>query len=108
MRLITELVGQAIDAHIAWGSEVQLLKIDCTRRSGGGCCRESGACLSDVFRGKVRMIRSEPTFTPYFALSGDDATRLSYLAEIALGTDAKDMPQGFPLSAVFPGLPTHD
>jgi HlyD family secretion protein len=61
-----------------------------------------------VFRGKVRMIRSEPTFTPYFALSGDDATRLSYLAEIALGPDAKDMPQGFPLSAVFPNLPTHD
>jgi len=59
-----------------------------------------------VFHGKVRMIRSEPTFTPYYALSGDDATRLSYLAEIALGPDAKDMPQGFPLSAVFPGLAT--
>ncbi|RDI99712.1 HlyD family efflux transporter periplasmic adaptor subunit [Dyella solisilvae] len=55
------------------------------------------------FHGKVRMIRSEPTFTPYYALSGDDATRLSYLAEIALGQDAKDLPQGFPLSAVFPG-----
>ncbi|WP_130620449.1 HlyD family secretion protein [Dyella amyloliquefaciens] len=55
------------------------------------------------FQGKVRMIRSEPTFTPYFALSGDDATRLSYLAEIALGQDAKDLPQGFPVSAVFPG-----
>ncbi|WP_267224089.1 HlyD family secretion protein [Dyella silvae] len=61
-----------------------------------------------VFHGKVRMIRSEPTFTPYFALSGDDATRLSYLAEIALGPDAKDMPQGFPLSAVFTGLAAHD
>lgn len=55
------------------------------------------------FQGKVRMIRSDPTFTPYFALSGDDATRLSYLAEIALGQDAKDLPQGFPVSAVFPG-----
>jgi len=55
------------------------------------------------FQGKVRMIRSEPTFTPYFALSGDDATRLSYLAEIALGQDAKDLPQGFPISATFSG-----
>jgi HlyD family secretion protein len=55
------------------------------------------------FQGKVRMIRSEPTFTPYFALSGDDATRLSYLAEIALEQDAKDLPQGFPVSATFPG-----
>ncbi|MHA6203944.1 HlyD family secretion protein [Dyella soli] len=60
------------------------------------------------FRGKVRMIRSEPTFTPYYALSGDDATRLSYLAEIALGEDARDLPQGFPLAAEFPGKNTHD
>ncbi|MFC4527517.1 HlyD family efflux transporter periplasmic adaptor subunit [Dyella halodurans] len=55
------------------------------------------------YRGSVRMIRSEPTFTPYYALSGDDATRLSYLAEIALGQDAKELPQGFPVSAVFSG-----
>ncbi len=60
------------------------------------------------FRGTVRMIRSEPTFTPYYALSGDDATRLSYLAEIALGQDAKDLPQGFPVSATFPGNNGHD
>jgi HlyD family secretion protein len=60
------------------------------------------------YHGTVRMIRSEPTFTPYFALSGDDATRLSYLAEIALGKDAKDLPQGFPVSATFPGKDGHD
>lgn len=60
------------------------------------------------YRGKVRMIRSEPTFTPYFALSGDDATRLSYLAEIALGQDARELPQGFPVSASFPGKNGHD
>jgi hypothetical protein len=39
-----------------------------------------------AYAGKVRMIRSEPTFTPYYALIGDDAARLSYLAEVALGT----------------------
>jgi len=60
------------------------------------------------FRGKVRMIRSEPTFTPYYALNGDDATRLSYLAEIALGTDARELPQGFPVAAEFPGKNVHD
>lgn len=60
------------------------------------------------FRGTVRMIRSEPSFTPYYALSGDDATRLSYLAEIALGQDAKDLPQGFPVSATFPGKHADD
>jgi HlyD family secretion protein len=60
------------------------------------------------FHGTVRMIRSEPTFTPYFALSGEDATRLSYLAEIALGTDARDLPQGFPVAVAFPGKASHD
>lgn len=61
-----------------------------------------------TFRGTVRMVRSEPTFTPYYALSGDDATRLSYLAEIALGADARDLPQGFPVSVTFPGKRADD
>ncbi|WP_199098673.1 HlyD family efflux transporter periplasmic adaptor subunit [Dyella sp. ASV21] len=60
------------------------------------------------FHGVVRMIRSEPTFTPYYALTGDDATRLSYLAEIALGQDARDLPQGFPVSANFTVAHGHD
>ncbi|MCF7750826.1 HlyD family efflux transporter periplasmic adaptor subunit [Bacillus subtilis subsp. subtilis] len=34
--------------------------------------------------GRVRAVRSDPVFTPYYALSGEDATRLSYLAEIEL------------------------
>jgi len=60
------------------------------------------------FNGTVRMVRSEPTFTPYYALSGEDATRLSYLAEIALGTDARELPQGFPVAVAFPGKARHD
>lgn len=60
------------------------------------------------FHGTVRMIRSEPTFTPYYALNGEDATRLSYLAEIALDTDARDLPQGFPVAVAFPGKSSHD
>lgn len=53
------------------------------------------------YRGKVRMIRSDPSFTPYFALTGKDAARLSYLAEVQLGDDAKDLPAGLPLRATF-------
>ena len=34
------------------------------------------------------MIRSEPSFTPYYALIGKDAARLSYLAEIQLDKGA--------------------
>lgn len=55
------------------------------------------------YAGKVRMIRSEPTFTPYYALIGDDAARLSYLAEIALGTDATSLPVGLPVRVVLVG-----
>ena len=54
--------------------------------------------------GTVRMIRSEPSFTPYFALSGDDAARLSYLAEVALGADAADLPAGLPVQVDLSGV----
>lgn len=52
--------------------------------------------------GKVRMVRSDPTFTPYYALSGDDAERLSYLAEIVLDAPA-DLPAGVPVRVEFAG-----
>ncbi|MFC5438069.1 HlyD family secretion protein [Rhodanobacter umsongensis] len=55
------------------------------------------------YAGKVRMIRSEPNFTPYYALTGDDAARLSYLAEVTLGTDALELPAGLPVRVEFRG-----
>ena len=52
--------------------------------------------------GRVRMIRSEPSFTPYYALVGKDAARLSYLAEIALApADAGKLPAGLPVRVEF-------
>ena len=53
--------------------------------------------------GKVRMIRSEPSFTPYYALIGEDAARLSYLAEVSLGSDAAELPAGLPVRGDFDG-----
>jgi HlyD family secretion protein len=47
--------------------------------------------------GRVRMIRSDPTFTPYYALTGQDVSRLSYLAEVQLGAEARELPAGLPL-----------
>ena len=55
------------------------------------------------YAGKVRMIRSEPDFTPYYALIGDDAARLSYLAEVALDPDAAELPAGLPVRVEFRG-----
>ncbi len=52
---------------------------------------------ANTYSGKVRMIRSEPSFTPYYALNGKDAARLSYLAEVSLGANAIDLPAGVPV-----------
>ncbi|MCK9192882.1 MAG: HlyD family efflux transporter periplasmic adaptor subunit [Nevskia sp.] len=52
------------------------------------------------FEARLRSIRSEASFTPYFALSGDDASRLSYRAELQLsGEAAQHLPAGVPLQA---------
>ena len=58
------------------------------------------------WRGRVRSIRSDPGFNPYYALSGDDVSRLSWLAEIELqpeaGRDAAlDLPAGIPVQVTF-------
>jgi HlyD family secretion protein len=58
---------------------------------------------AQVLTGRVRMLRSEPSFTPYYALSGEDAARLSYLAEVALGADAARLPPGLPVQVDLAG-----
>ena len=57
------------------------------------------------YAGRVRMIRSEPVFTPYYALTGRDAARLSYLAEVALEAEAAGLPAGLPVRVEFDGVP---
>jgi HlyD family secretion protein len=59
--------------------------------------------VGDAFAGRVRMVRSEPSFTPYYALTGEDAARLSYLAEVTLGADAAALPAGLPVRVEFDG-----
>lgn len=56
--------------------------------------------IAEPFAAKVRSISSEASFTPYFALTGDDASRLVYRAELLLeGEAARQLPAGLPLSA---------
>ena len=56
-----------------------------------------------VLKGHVRSIRSEPSFTPYYALTGDDVSRLSYLAEIEIddSADMQALPAGLPVQVRF-------
>lgn len=51
--------------------------------------------------GRVRWVSSDASFTPYFALTEHDRSRLSYLAEIDV-PDAGDLPTGLPLQVDFP------
>jgi HlyD family secretion protein len=57
--------------------------------------------VDSAFRGTVRSIRNEPNFTPYYALAGDDATRLVYQAEVVLESAAANLPAGLPLTVTF-------
>ncbi|WP_299692731.1 HlyD family efflux transporter periplasmic adaptor subunit [uncultured Vibrio sp.] len=48
------------------------------------------------FSGKVRWVATEPSFTPYYALTEQERSRLMYLAEIDLTDDARQLPSGVP------------
>ena len=51
--------------------------------------------------GTVRWVSADATFTPYFALTEHDRSRLSYLAEVDV-PDASGLPSGVPLEVDFP------
>jgi len=53
------------------------------------------------FTGTVRWVSADASFTPYFALTEHDRSRLSYLAEIDV-PDASSLPSGVPLEVDFP------
>lgn len=56
--------------------------------------------VEQPFTATLRNVRSEPTFTPYYALAGDDASRLMYRAELTLdGEAARKLPPGIPCHA---------
>jgi len=54
--------------------------------------------ITAPFSATLRSIRSEPSFTPYYALAGNDASRLVYRAELLLEGGA-ELPAGLPLTA---------
>ena len=56
---------------------------------------------SRAMTGTVRWVSADAGFTPYFALTEHDRSRLSYLAEIDL-PDAASLPSGVPLEVDFP------
>lgn len=60
--------------------------------------------LADPLRGVVRFVSAEAAFTPYYALTQEDRSRLSYLAEIDLpDAEARDIPSGIPVQVTLAG-----
>lgn len=58
--------------------------------------------FSAPFEGRVRMISSEATFTPYYSLTERDRRHLAYVGEIDLiGEGTRDLPTGLPVEVSF-------
>jgi HlyD family secretion protein len=54
--------------------------------------------VSEAITGKVRYVSAQASFTPYYALTQQDRSRLAYLAEITLeGAAAQKLPAGVPV-----------
>ena len=54
--------------------------------------------IATPFPAIISSIQREASFTPYYALSGDDASQLAYRAELRLqGDDARRLPAGLPV-----------
>ena len=63
-------------------------------------CRVRVQGVASAFEATLRSLRSDPAFTPYYALSGADASRLAYRAELVLSGDAAaKLPAGLPAQA---------
>ena len=59
--------------------------------------------LAEDINGRVRFISAVPTFTPYYALSEQDRSRLMYVTEVELlGDKAKTLPLGVPVQMQLP------
>ena len=58
--------------------------------------------LSSPIRGRVRWVSNDATFTPYYALTERDRSRLSYRAKIDIAEQRDRLPDGVPVEVEFP------
>ncbi len=57
---------------------------------------------AEPFEGRLRSVSHEPAFTPYFALTQHDRSRLSYLAKVdVISPEALELPAGVPVEVTF-------
>jgi len=83
-------VPEPMRPHVTAGREVQV------RMDG----------VEQPLTGRVRFVSAEAAFTPYYALTQKDRSRLSYLAEVVIeDAAAASIPVGMPVQVTLPVLP---
>lgn len=61
--------------------------------------------LANPYSARVRYVAADPVFTPYFALTERDRSRLAYVAEVELlGPEAGQLPVGLPVEVDLPEI----
>jgi HlyD family secretion protein len=97
-------LGATVVSLLAGDMPYARIYVPASRRAAldrGAHCRVSVQGVGGTFEATIRTLRSDPAFTPYYALTGDDASRLAYRAELVLAGDAaKKLPAGLPAQAV--------
>jgi HlyD family secretion protein len=58
--------------------------------------------VNDSISGLVTWISSEASFTPYYALTQNERSRLMYVAEVQLPAKYADLPAGLPVEVIMP------
>jgi HlyD family secretion protein len=76
------------------------------RVKAGGAAEVHVDGFEEPFAGEVRYISADAAFTPYYALTQKDRSRLSYLAEVTLTESrAGELPTGIAVQVSFPATP---
>jgi HlyD family secretion protein len=58
--------------------------------------------VDEPFGGRVRSVSHDAVFTPYYALTERDRSRLAYVAEVDLvDPQARDLPTGIPVEVLL-------
>jgi HlyD family secretion protein len=93
----------AVVVSLLGGDTYARVYVPASRRSAvttGMRCQVHVQGVAMPFAARVRSVRADPAFTPYYALTGDDASRLAYRAELVLDARAADTPAvGLPVEA---------
>jgi HlyD family secretion protein len=100
-------VGAPLIIMLAEGAPYARVYVPETRRlqfSAGSRVRVRVDGREESYAGVVRFISAAAAFTPYYALTQEDRTRLSYLAEVDLTeAGASELPTGIPVQVSIEG-----